>query len=333
MNQSYLVISLTALLLTDTLSQDSPFDLDARKRSIPIIEERIRDREAEIEEISNDILEVHDRIDTRLARMVERMIAIKDSAKSGYRVSRAKLELIERLQEMVSVFRSQREALSRSLIAGNSGISAQKGKAEIRHFDEHLETHIEQMLKLSLSFSQDENVEKYRRLGGGGYYGSVSGWYGDVLEIGEEWRQNRRNRTMNRKQRDEVSKALEDSVGRCELRIRDLREALRKNGLSETSRDIIHSELRAHDAMLQKRKREIDELLIVENPGTNEVTRDAADDLGDSLNDLLDDVQWDIQMITLKHAQLNREQRNLTKLKDNFTARKEWLKKHDETQK
>ena len=77
--------------------------------------------------------------------------------------------------------------------------------------------------------------------------------------------------------------------------------------------------------MLQKRRGEIEDLLIVKKPDTTEVSKDAADDLEEALVDLLDDVQRDIQMITLKHTQLNREQENLGKLKSNLRARRDWL--------
>ncbi|MAS95025.1 MAG: hypothetical protein CMO55_17655 [Verrucomicrobiales bacterium] len=325
MKTFFIFLSISGLCTAGIDAQDLEIDLEARKRSLVIIESRIEEREAEIDEISSDILAIHARIDEKLGRMVERMVEIEDSAKSGLQVSKAKLELIDTLQEMVLIFQARREGLVRSLVEGRSDLPPEEAKDEIRHFDEHVEHHIGQMLELSMSFSQDENVEKYKRLGGGGYYGDGSGWYGDVLEISEEWRQNRKNRSMNRKQREEVIGALRESVARCESRIRNIREFLKRDSLTEASRDIAQSELRTHQLMLQKRRGEIEDRLIVKKPDTTEVSKDAADDLEEALADLLDDVQRNIQMITLKHTQLNREQENLGKLKENLKARKEWL--------
>lgn len=149
-------------------STGEAIDLKARKASLPIIEKRIVEREAQVVEIANDMLRLHQRLDKNLDGIVEKLSGIKDSARSGYRVGKLKMEMIEQLQKTVDTFRSQRAALVTELQTGKSQLSPETINVEVVHLDSHVEMHIAQMLKLSKSFTQDENVQKYETVGGGG---------------------------------------------------------------------------------------------------------------------------------------------------------------------
>lgn len=245
-------------------AQDTEIDIQARERSIPVLEQRIADRETQIGELAGDILKFHQRLDGKLGRMVERLASIKDSAKSGYRVGKVKMEVIDGLKETVEAFVGRRASLERELQNEKSGLPRESVEAEIDHFDAHVDQHIEQMLELSKSFTRDQNVEKYESVGGAGYYDNGLGWYEESVEISDEWRQNRRDRTMDKKQRGEVLGALENSIERCDSRIAGLRGDLKNESLSSFERQVIQSELDAHLSMRRKRGMQKEELLVVE---------------------------------------------------------------------
>jgi len=313
-------------------AQKTPIDLESRKATIPVIEERIAERDAQILEIANDIMKVHQRLDDKLSRLVKRLSGIKDSAKSGYRVSKLKMEAIATLQETVETFQARRAALARELKVGRTGIPKNLVADEIEHFDAHIEMHIKQMLELSKSFTQDENVEKYKSIGGSGYYDGGVGWYEESVEISDEWRQNRRDRTMDKKQREEVLGALRKSVARCESRVGALKSDLKDSKLSEIDRGVLKEELDVHVAMLETRKQQIEELLVVDRPNTVEVNRDVARDIEEAVGDLIEDLQQDLRVIILKHGELNREQLKLSKVQANLEARKKWLEEYEASQ-
>lgn len=322
------------------LAQEAKIDLEARERSIPIIEGRLRARNAQIAEIGNDILEIHKRMDDKLGRMVDRLAALKDSVRTSHRVGNLKMEIIDGLQEALDAFRSKRLALSRDLEERRSGIPPEVINNEIRHIDTQTEMHIEQMLKLSKSFTQDKNVKKYESVsadgsrggnGGGGYgYGYGIDWYSDPIEISGDWQQNLHDRYMDKKQRDDVKGALDKSIDRCNSRIRSLSKDLEDKNLSEIDRKVIQSELDTHLSMLQRRQRQVEDLLVVENPDTKEITRDAADDLAGAVGDLMKDVDRDVRMLSFKHTQLHDEESIAFKLKENLDARKKWLEEYKE---
>lgn len=311
-------------------AQEEKIDLEARKRSIPIIEERISQRNAQIAEIGSEILQLHKRMDEKLGRMVDRLAAVKDSVKSAHSVGRVKMEIIEGLQKAVEAFQARRLALERGLLEGKSGIPKEVIKNEIGHFDHHVEMHIEQMLKISKSFTQDENVKRYEsRIEGGSY---ASGWSRPLIKVSDKWRQNQKDRTMDKKQREEVITALKKSIAGCESRIKDLRGDLEDKSLSESDKEVIQSDLDSHLSMLQTRQAQVEDLLVVEKPDTTEISRDAAAELEEAVDDLMSDVQRDLQTIILKHSQLSGEQSKLFKLKENLDARKKWLEEYEKAE-
>lgn len=329
MKTSIMIPSLLIACALHAMAQEEKIDLEARKQSIPVIEERISQRTAQIAEIGSEILQLHKHMDEKLGRMVDRLSAVKDSVKTGHNIGKIKMEIIDGLQKAVEAFQSRRLALERGLLEAKSGIPPEIIKNEIGHFDHHVEMHIEQMLKISKSFTQDENVKRYESVSGGGSYGSGYGWIGPRIKVSDTWRQNQKDRAMDKKQRDDVIGALKKSIAGCESRISVLRKELEDKGLSEIDRGVIQSDLDSHLAMLQTRRTQVEELLVVEKPETTEISRDAATELEEAVGDLMDDVQRDLQMISLKHAQLSGEQSKLFKLKANLEARKKWLEEHE----
>ncbi|MBT8207522.1 MAG: hypothetical protein KJO18_04545 [Acidimicrobiia bacterium] len=323
-----ITLALAAASLGIAGAQEEAIDIEARKKSLPILEEHVKAREKRLTGIANEIVGLHRQLDGKLGRMVERLSNIKDSTKSGYRVSKIKMEAIEALQESIESYQSKRATVFQAIREGRTQIPKEILEGEVEHFDEHIEKHIEQVLEISKSFTQDKDVEKYKRIGGGGgYYGW--GWSDDIYEISDEWYQNRRDRTMNKKQRAEVTEALKDSIDRCESLVAGLRNDLRRPNLTVADRELMQAEIDRHTAMLEKRQAQLDELLIVENPPTDPLSRDAALEVQYSLEDLTDDLQNDLSSVFLKHDQLNRERVRLYKLKANLEARKKWLADHE----
>jgi hypothetical protein len=325
-----LVIAIAGGSTWSSLAQEEKIDLEARKRSIPIIEERISVRTSQIAEIGSEILQLHKRMDEKLSRMVDRLAAVKDSVRSAHSVGKVKMEVIDGLQKAVEAFQSRRLALERGLLEGKSGIPPEVIKNEIGHFDHHVEMHIEQMLNISKSFTQDENVKRYESRVEGGSYGS--GWSRPLIKVSDKWRQNQKDRAMDKKQREDVITALKKSIAGCEARIKDLRKNLEDKSLSEIDRGVIQSDLDSHLSMLQTRQSQVEELLVVEKPNTTEISRDAAAELEEAVADLMGDIQRDLQTIILKHAQLSGEQSKLFKLQENLEARKKWLEEYEKTE-
>ncbi|NIP95349.1 MAG: hypothetical protein GWO24_18655, partial [Akkermansiaceae bacterium] len=307
--------------------EEKEIDLEARKASIPIIEGHIEDRQERMAEIANDIMALDRRLEAKLQKVVNRLASIKDSTKSGYRVSQIKMDAMEGLRKTAENYQSKRAALITEIREGRTGIPKEVLESDAKIFDQHIEKRVEQILQLSKSFTQDASVKKYEQVEGSSYY---DGWgWGDASRISDEYRQNRRDRTMNKKQRNEMITALKKSIERHESLIAGFKDSLENRRMSEADRELMRSEMNRHIRILDTRQGQLEELIIVPQPATAPLTRDAAMDLQDALKDAASDMRRDFETIFVKYADLNRERSKVFKLKRNLEARKKWIAEYE----
>lgn len=304
---------------------DGSIDLAARQRSIPILEEHISEREERLGEIAADIMRLDKRVEAKVDKIVRKLAGIKDSQKSGYRVSQVKQQAMQGLERSIQTYQSKRASLIEDAKEGRTAIPAEVLEGDAKVFDERIEQRVAQILEISKSFTQNADVAKYQKVAGGGY--SWGGWYEDLEEISPAYRQNRRDRTMDKKQRDEVMKALANSIARHEARVSDMNLALKRN-LSPTERSLIGAELKRNEDILAARKEQYREMSEVGQPNTASVDRNEAQDLQRALGDAVADLRQDMQTIFRKYAELNRERDTLFRAKANLEARKKWISDH-----
>lgn len=322
-------LSITGLTLaTITISgfAAEKTDFELRESASKALELRIEERETRLTEQANDLLRLHHRMGTKLDKSVQRIVSIKDSAKSGYRVSKTKLALITGLQEAVEKFQRSRDSAYKEIQKKGSVTQREIQAGELSHYDSHIEKHIDQIIQISKSFTQDANVKKYEQDGSGLYY---DGYYlQESSRISDEYRQNRRDRVMDKKQKEAVKSALTKSTHRCKNLIFNLQKQLESEKLDPEDAKLIQGEIKNHKAMLRLRESQLNDLLLVSKPNTAEISRDAAIELTKSMDALLKDIQKDLQLIYIKHLQLRSETSNITKLKDKLSAQRKWLEAH-----
>ena len=215
MKTSPLALAMTFATLGLAPAQQPPVagtDIEAHMRSIPILEQHLKDREERIGEIAADIIRLDTRLEGKVDKIVKTLASIKDSHDSGYRVSQIKMDAMNGLKRTIESYLGRRNALIREAREQRTGIPKEVLEGDAAKFDARIEKRVEQILELSKSFTQDADVEKYQRVAGGGY--SYNGWNEELYEISDEWRQNRRDRIMDIKQRREVIEALKKSISR-----------------------------------------------------------------------------------------------------------------------
>lgn len=323
------VLGLPALVLgqAEKKTEGEEIDLDQRKASIPIIEQHIADREERMTEIANDIITLDKRLEGKLDKIVKRLASISDSQKSGFRVSQIKKQAMDGLGRTIERYQQNRRSVVQEIREGRTGIPKEVLDGDAKIFDEHIEKRVEQILEISKSFTQDQDVKKYEEVEGTGGWG-----WGTASRISDEYKQNRRDRVMNKKQRDEVMEALKKSIERKKNQVSDLRLRLKNPKLSAADREITEQELNRSIAILDSRQGQLEELVLVNKPSTQEISRDAALDLQDALKDAADDMRHDFDTIFRKYSELNRERSKVFKLKDNLEARKKWIADYEAKQ-
>lgn len=302
--------------------REEKIDLAERQRSIPILEGHIKEREERLTEITGDIQRLDKRVESKIDRIVQKLAGLKDSDQSGYRMSQVKMQAIEGLKKSIKTYQDKRSSLITTAREGRTGIPLEVLEGDAEKFNARIEVRVAQILEISQSFTQEKDVKKYEKVAGGGY--SWGGWNEDLWGISDEWRQNRRDRTMDKKQRDEVIGALKKAIERHESRISDLNVFLNRK-MSAVDRTLLESELKQSEEVLEVRKEQFREMMEVGQPNTSSVTRNEAHDFQNALTDAGADLRHDMETIFSKYAELNRERSNVYRAKSNLEARKVWI--------
>lgn len=305
-------------------------ELAERQRSIPVLENHIQEREQRMAELAEDIIRLDKRLEGKIERIVTNLKSLKDSQSSGYRVSGIKMNAIDGLKKTIENYQSKRAGLINEIREGRSGIPEEVLKGDVKKFDGHIEKRVSQILELSKSFTQDEDVEKYQKSSIPSY--NWDGSRSDYYEISDEWKQNRKDRTMDKKQRAGIIEALEKSIARHEGRVVAMKAALKDRQMSEASRELLTSELEHDEALLDARRAQFSDMMEVDVPKTEAITRDAAMEIEEAIADAVKDMRQDSNSIFSKYDQLNQERSQIARLKSNLEARKKWMAEYLKSQ-
>ncbi len=333
-----LPITITSLALTMGLAfaQDAapsaepakaPMTLEERKASIPSIEAHIKERRDRLEEVGADVLRLDDRLEAKVDKIVNKLSSLKDSESSRRKVSQMKMQAMESLVKNAKKYQSKRAELIRELQKDKPSQPKDYVEGDLKRADDRVEKRVSQVLLLSQSFSQERDIEKYTN-SGGGHYGWGGGWQSDE-RVSEEWRQNNRDKSMNKKQRDAVKAALEKSIARYESLANGVDQKLKNSKISEEDRSLLQSEQANYNKVLDNRKRQLADFVLVDQPGTTEISQSAALDIERALDDAVNDFQSDIRLIKQKYAEVKSERRRIQKLEVNLAARKKWLEDYE----
>lgn len=304
----------------------APMTLEERKASIPSIEAHLKERRDRLEEVGEDVLRLDDRLETKVDNIVNKLSSLKDSEGSRRRVSQMKMAAMEDLVKNAKNYQSKRAELIRELRKDKPTQPKDYVEGDVKRVNERVEKRVEQVLLLSKSFSQERDVEKYTGGGGG------SGWrgWGNDERVSDEWRQNNRDKSMNKKQRDAVKAALEKSITRYESLANGVAQNLKGTNVSPEYRELLESEAKHYATVLDNRKRQLADYVLVETPNTKAISQSAALDVEHALDDAVSDFQSDIRQIKQKYAEVKSERQRIQKLEVNLKARQQWLKDYEE---
>ncbi|GAA5494841.1 hypothetical protein SAMN02745181_2879 [Rubritalea squalenifaciens DSM 18772] len=307
---------------------EQAIDMEARRKSIPALEKRIDERSERLKVLAADIIRLDKRVESQIDQIVNKLASIKDSQSSGRKVSQLKMQAMEGLGKSAQRLQSRRSEVLRELKkTGSEGL-----KEEIDTLDKLTETRVEQIVKISNSFTQDEDVKKYESDGGYEYYSGGSFWYVENERISEEWKQNRRDKSMDKKQRDAMEGALKKSITRYESLIAGMKDKLENRDLSPEDKELIQSELQRHEETLLARKSQLTQVMTAGKPdNTSAVGKEAANDLEEAFNEAVSDLRDDLNTIRRKYQEFRTERSKLSDLQENLEARKKWLEEHDKT--
>jgi len=319
-------IRLVPLLLAASLAaEEAPIDLEARRESVDHLKRHIELRQERLDELVGDIRRLDRRTEERIAGLVDELARLEDSESSKTRITRLKGRVMRGLGRSIEGYQQKRARLLERL-RRDADAPFQELSGDLEAFDERIEKRVEQILKLAKSLPAYEDVDKYE-FAGGEYW---NGYYHEHTRISEEWKQQRRGRVANDKERRELQQALEDNIADLEKRYDATRGMLDNRRLDERERRVQEQELGRIGARLDVRREELHELLLPADPGPQDpVDRNRADELAKLIETSAEDLSADLWELMRKYDQAAAEREEILKLRENLAARVRWLEQHD----
>lgn len=298
--------------------------IEEREASVVSLEAYIEERDARLEEVTEDVLRLDDRMQGKIDTIVTKLASLSDSKSSKRRVSQEKIRVMKGLVQNLKEYQSKRAELIRDLRKNDPNVSKDTLKQDVERNNELTEKRVEQVLMLSKSFTQeDPNIKKYTNSGSGGW--NRWGKWSSNEKISEAYKQNSRDKSMDKKQRDAVKKALDEAIARYESRVNGMVQQLKDPNLTPESKELMESELAHYKEVLENRKHQKADFVLVDDLTTTPISQHAALDLERALDDAVHDLRDDMYHVKKKYAELREEQEVIQKFTVQLEARKKWL--------
>ena len=295
-------------------------DLEARKQSVVLLEQHIAEREERLSELGQDIVKLDSRVEKRIDSLIRTLEGVKDSKESKVSVVRTKEKAIEGLKKTIREYDIKRRTINEEL-RKETAIPREALASDARKFDARIERRVDQIIGLTKSFTESEDLKKYDE-----YTRSRWGWGWNERRISEDWRQNRRDSRHRNLELERQLEALDKDIASLKSRKAWLESQLESGDASAAERKTFSEELNTIKEKIPRREDQINELLSSSKaPKTKAVGRDTAHDLSKLLDDTAGDVRDDFFEIFAKYAELNKDRQKIAELKANLEARKKWL--------
>lgn len=308
-------------------------ELASRKASIPVIEERIKDREEQLAFLIEDIKRVSKSVETRIDKIVNTLSKMKDSQNSKIRVAHMKEKTMKGLYGTIENYNRRRAELKEQLRTGKASIGTEAATKGIELFDAKIEKRAAQLVELSKSFTTHVDYKKYiDGNGNSGRYGHSrsNGWGWDNSQVNEKWKQNRRETTFTDGQRKKMIAAIKESIDDLETRNNTLRNKSREKSVSKETKKFYLEDIARNDTAIATRRTQLEDLM---QPGskanTTSVDRNQAHDTELMIREIAKDLSRSTNENTRNYNELKQRLTKLNQIKLNLEARKAWIKKYE----
>jgi hypothetical protein len=282
---------------------------------IPLVEAQIGDREERALELTNDIIELDDRIEGRIDRVLKLLKGMKDSTDSGTRVVRMKQDAMDGLSATIGYYDSKRRDLKMEAYERDPKIEREDLFKSIATYDERVEKRISQILNLAQTFTEHKDLPKYS------YSRSGGRWGGRTRHRNPAYQQNRSQSIQTEQTKKELIEALQQSVTDIDRRNRDIHERMKKP-MTDQYRALLQEELDGNEQLMAQREEQIGMMLEGPSGGGKAVSTRSAMTTEGMIDDLVADIQDDFDDLFSDIYELNQEKTNLKYLRERLEVGK-----------
>lgn len=306
------------------LAQEQPaeeIDFEARRQSIPVLEQHIAQREARFEVMREELRRLDSRVEEQLDYIIETLASITDSQESRRRVAEIKEDAIQSLMRNIEFYnRIRRQVFER--MRTNPGVPQELSEYQLNLLDERMARRLGQVTELVNSLPGHRDVARYEVVSVDTYW---DGWSRQNTQVSEEWRQNRRDARSSEAMRSQVLARIDEALQTAERRRAAITENLSTRQLDETERAAREGELGRLDAMIDQLRTERREITLPGEGGGNAVGRSEAHRMEQMLDDARRDLAQDFDEIVRRLRELDTEARRIHDMRENLAARIAWL--------
>ncbi len=283
---------------------------------IPEVEAEIHEREIRASELTQDIIQLDERIEGRIDRILKQLHSMKDSKESGTRVVRMKKDAIEGLMETIEYYDVKRRELNLEAFKRDPRIERENLFEDIAIYDQRIEKRVNQILELANTFTEHKNLPKYT-------YSRSGRWGGRTRKVSDAYRDNRSQTVHTEQTRKELIDALKKSIDGLDRRNRDIKMVL-QNDITDQYRELLQQEYDQNEALMIQREEQVHWMMGQPSGGGKATSTKSAMTTGNLIDELVDDIQSDFDEMFADIHELNQERMALAYLRERLeAARKE----------
>lgn len=278
---------------------------------IAILERRIDARQKRIAELSEELISLDNRIESRVEQVIELFKSVDDSKETRTRIARLKGEVLDGLRKNAELYAEKRRAIRAELDDARNRVPHDLVKSDLAAFDERILKRLSQAVEIGESFAPAEEHEKYIVV-----YKDDRWGRGDDKSYrkNEDFEQNRRVQTRVRAEERELLEGINQAIDYLNNKNRQLTADLDRADIPEDRKERMREDIARNEKLLGNLRESRGD--IEEAPGTTgrEVGQSEANDIAEYLHDLRDDLRADQVKLFALYNELNGERGELAGL-------------------
>jgi len=259
-------------------------EADARKPNL------IEKKEAEIKGMTDEILALDSKIEKEVEQIVQYLSSVKDSAGSHTKVAVIKEKAIFALADSVQDYKRERAKRLNELSKRYPNLSRDILKKQIEITDERINKRIEQIIGITSSLTQNQNVKKYDAYWSRRRRSGRSSKVKFGKKLSKEYKQDRSVTAKSNALKDKIVKGLKEEIDTLEAKNITLKAKIQTER-SEKVKEQYKKQIEANKVTIEKRKQQIAVTEAETADNTTPLQYNEAKDLEGQISDLVLDIQ------------------------------------------
>jgi len=306
-----LFITIFALLVFHSSSlpaQDAKPDPEDVKAAIGVVRDRIDRQVQRVSDLSKEILRLDSHIEGSVARIVQDISSIGDSADSRTEVAKLKEKAVEGLKRSIAKYQRARSQVELTLKNSKDGQSQEDLKGDLKQFEGRIENRVSQIISISKSLTTEKDFKGYEkylrdtRYDGHYFHRNLS------RKVTEEKTQNRRVTQVTDKQRLDIINALKRSITSLNNQNVALKSQMSLK-INASNADIFQEDINSNLQAIVTRKKQLESMMKNQQTRTIPINRRAAREKENMIRDEANTLRRDVDTLFRHYFEFQRERK------------------------